>query len=777
MGRKKKQQQQHTRENGGAGGKNQEELLKTLGDFTSKENWDQFFTIRGTDDSFEWYAEWPQLRTLLTAQLLSPPSLRTPESAGVQAEEVCILVPGCGNSKLSEHLYDAGFLNITNVDFSKVVISDMLRRNLRERPGMKWRVMDMTNMQFADESFDAIVDKGGLDALMEPELGSRLGNQYLSEVKRLLKAGGKFICLTLAESHVLGLLFSKFRFGWKMSLYTIAKEPSSRNIKLQTFMVVVEKDISTSVSEISSFMDEYSVESHGNQARELYEALERERKVRSEYSNGGDILYSLEDLTLGAKGNLKELEPGRRLKLILGEPGVSRFYNAILFDAKPDLGQDSDDDKEPISYQFAAFIVPKMRVDDWLFSSEEGQWLIVATSKAARLVMILLDSSNSNFSMQDIQTDLSPLVMQLAPKDCDDGVPIPFMAASDGIKQQTIVNQVTSALTGPIIVDDVIYQQVDDYDDDLKCDPSKDLIFRRLTFQRSQSLVQSEALLSKEGSNAISRETEENDVQTASKTKKKGKQGKIGSHSSTSHASNNEMKVDHNYLASSYHNGIISGLMLISLHLKGSNSAVGMGKTAVIGLGAGLLPMFMKNCLPTLNIEVVELDPVVLDVAKQYFGFREDDRLQVHITDGIKFVTGKADAEAGKLDILIVDVDSSDSSSGLTCPAADFVTESFLLAAKNSLSEEGLFIINLVSRSSAVKGAVYSSLKSVFGNLLSLKLEKDVNEVIFALKKDSPITDDELSRACDELVKSLELEKHEWSQRVVDASKLIKPLI
>ncbi|KAI8032924.1 hypothetical protein LOK49_LG01G02682 [Camellia lanceoleosa] len=32
----------------------QEELLKTLGDFTSKETWDKFFTIRGSDDSFEW---------------------------------------------------------------------------------------------------------------------------------------------------------------------------------------------------------------------------------------------------------------------------------------------------------------------------------------------------------------------------------------------------------------------------------------------------------------------------------------------------------------------------------------------------------------------------------------------------------------------------------------------------------------------------------------------------------------------------------------------------
>ena len=59
-------------------------------------------------------------------------------------------------------------------------------------------------MQLEDESFDAIIDKGGLDALMEPELGPKLGNQYLSEVKRVLKPGGKFLCLTLAESHVLG---------------------------------------------------------------------------------------------------------------------------------------------------------------------------------------------------------------------------------------------------------------------------------------------------------------------------------------------------------------------------------------------------------------------------------------------------------------------------------------------------------------------------------------------------------------------------------------------
>lgn len=36
--------------------------------------------------------------------------------------------------------------------------------------------------QLADESFDTVLDKGALDALMEPEVGTKLGNQYLSEV-------------------------------------------------------------------------------------------------------------------------------------------------------------------------------------------------------------------------------------------------------------------------------------------------------------------------------------------------------------------------------------------------------------------------------------------------------------------------------------------------------------------------------------------------------------------------------------------------------------------
>lgn len=122
------------------------DLLETLEDFTSKENWDKFFAIRGGDDLFEWYAEWPQLRDPLFS-LLGDSQKDVASTPSSSSSSLQILVPGCGNSQLSEHLYDAGFRGITNIDFSKVVISNMLRRNLRERPVMRWRVMDMTNMQ------------------------------------------------------------------------------------------------------------------------------------------------------------------------------------------------------------------------------------------------------------------------------------------------------------------------------------------------------------------------------------------------------------------------------------------------------------------------------------------------------------------------------------------------------------------------------------------------------------------------------------------------------
>ncbi|EYU32695.1 hypothetical protein MIMGU_mgv1a002614mg [Erythranthe guttata] len=644
---------------------NPKELPVPFGNFTSKESWDIYFSSRGGDDFSEWYADWPQLETLLTTHLLFPLSVLanpppTPPQPAVKAADLNILVPACGDSRLSEHLYDSGFTSITNVDYSKAVISTMLRRNVEARPRMKWRVMDITSMQFPGETFDAVIDKGGWDVLMDPGFGQIHPNLYITKVKELLKVGGKYICFALGESKLLGLLFQKFRFGWKMNLYAVDQEPSSSNLDQQTFMVVAEKDGSTLIYQITPIVDFSNY--HGNQARALLEALRRESAFRFLYNGSADdLFYPLEDIWV--QGNLSELQPGRRLQLTLGDYGISRLmYKGILLDAQQDSGY--------FSNQFLVLIIPKVRTLEWVMSSEEGQWVFVREFKVARLLMILLEPRHSYFPMEDIQSDLSPLVKKLAPGHCYVGA--------------------TSGFNGPIAVDDVIFEKIDDALS--RHFQYKDLIIRRLIIRGS---VLAEAVL----------------------TSKKGKQKIYDSHSSGYRASA-DMEVCHNYLDSLHHNGIISGLMLISLHLKRSTSSGKMIKTVVIGLGAGLLPMFMKNCLPFCQIEVA----------------------------------------------------------ALICPTKCFLVEPFLLQAKKWLSKDGLYIVHLVTCYSGVRLPLYSSFKKVFRNVFTLQLQDDANEVIFALNSESPVTEDQLSRACNELATSLKLGNYDWGQRVIDASELIKPV-
>lgn len=615
---------------------------------------------------------------------------------------------------LSEKLYDAGFCRVTNVDFSRVVVADMLRRHARARPEMRWRVMDMTDMQFADGSFDVILDKGGLDALMEPEAGTKLGIKYLNEVKRVMKSGGKFVCLTLAESHVLALLLSEFRFGWDMSIQAIASESSEKSA-FQTFMVVMVKGKMGVAQTIKSSLDQSAEYCNMRQANAVIRALGNENIIRESYSSSVDVLLSLRDLQLGAIGDLKVIVPGRRRQFILGEQETSLYcYKAILLDAKKQT--------ETFVYHCGVFIVPKARAQEWLFCSSEGQWHVVESARAARLIMVFLDSRHANIDMDIIKKDLSPLVKDLEPGNPEEEAPIPFMMAGDGVKQRHALQEVTSEITGPMVVEDVVYENADGDQGSMS-----EKMFRRLIFGRSSGLVQSEALLIRDPpSDEVDKKNK-----SAAATSKKRRNHKRGS--------KNSLRVDHKFLGSSYHSSIISGLSLVASSLSAAASSGEKVSITVVGLGAGCFPMFLRGCLPFVDIEVVELDPLVAELAEKYFGFSMDEQLKVHLGDGIKFIEDSVAANQSvngstrnAFKILILDVDSSDLSSGLSCPPENFVEDPFLLIAKEFLLEGGLFVINLVSRSASVRETVVSRLKAVFEHLYSLQLEEDINEVLFA---------------------------------------------
>lgn len=52
---------------------------------------------------------------------------------------------GCGNSKLSQDLYDVGCQRITNIDISPLVIQQMTDSN-KTRPAMTYVHMDATQV-------------------------------------------------------------------------------------------------------------------------------------------------------------------------------------------------------------------------------------------------------------------------------------------------------------------------------------------------------------------------------------------------------------------------------------------------------------------------------------------------------------------------------------------------------------------------------------------------------------------------------------------------------
>ena len=79
-----------------------------------------------------------------------------------------MFVLGCGNSTLSEDLYEDGYHNITNIDYSEVVISKMSTKSETTK-NMKWIVMDATDLRFHGSKFDIVIEKATLDALLVDE--------------------------------------------------------------------------------------------------------------------------------------------------------------------------------------------------------------------------------------------------------------------------------------------------------------------------------------------------------------------------------------------------------------------------------------------------------------------------------------------------------------------------------------------------------------------------------------------------------------------------------
>ena len=111
-----------------------------------------------------------------------------------------------------------------------------------------------------------------------------------------------------------------------------------------------------------------------------------------------------------------------------------------------------------------------------------------------------------------------------------------------------------------------------------------------------------------------------------------------------------------------------------------------------IGLGGGSAPKRVWRDFPSVRLDVVELDPEVVDMAYKYFELPRDPRLHVAVEDGRRYVA----SHDGPWDVIVVDAFYSD--------AIPFhlATREFLELARSRLSPGGLVVTNIIG---AVKGS------------------------------------------------------------------------
>lgn len=123
----------------------------------------------------------------------------------------------------------------------------------------------------------------------------------------------------------------------------------------------------------------------------------------------------------------------------------------------------------------------------------------------------------------------------------------------------------------------------------------------------------------------------------------------------------------------------------------------------VIGLGIGVLPMWYQA--QGIATEVVDIDPVVVHIARRRFGL--DPRLIVHVADARTFLTGAS----ARYDYIVLDVFSGD-----TTPGHLLSVEAMrLLRAR--LHPDGVLAVNLIGDigpAGRMTASVVKTMRSVF---------------------------------------------------------------
>lgn len=133
----------------------------------------------------------------------------------------------------------------------------------------------------------------------------------------------------------------------------------------------------------------------------------------------------------------------------------------------------------------------------------------------------------------------------------------------------------------------------------------------------------------------------------------------------------------------------------------------------IVGLGGATIPLALGKILPDVVIDTVEIDPAVVRVAENYFGYQQGPRQRVFVEDGRTFVE-RAHKQGRQYDMVMLDAFDVD------YIPAHLLTQEFLQHVRAILSPNGVLVANTFTSSHMYdqESATYAA---VFGNFLNLR--------------------------------------------------------
>lgn len=163
-------------------------------------------------------------------------------------------------------------------------------------------------------------------------------------------------------------------------------------------------------------------------------------------------------------------------------------------------------------------------------------------------------------------------------------------------------------------------------------------------------------------------------------------------------------------------------------------------RVLIIGLGGGAMVRFLTHHEPQVQIDAVEIDPVVVRLADEYFGVRTGGQVRVHTADGMAFV----EAVTEPYDVILMDafLRPSSDTDAVGVPTR-LKTVAFLGRLRQALTPEGVVAFNLNEHEQL--DADVAAVRTAFGNGVVYRCPPADNKVLIATA--APMATDDTLRA------------------------------